>query len=70
MTLAREAFISTRKNTLITIYQFQNKEMLMVVNIHAINFRSLAWYQWELSRLHDLINGHEGPMILAGDFNC
>ena len=70
MTRAREAFISTRKNTLITIYQFQNKEMLMVVNIHAINFRSLAWYQWEFSRLYDLIKGHEGPMILAGDFNC
>ncbi len=70
MTRAREAFISTRKNTLITIYQFQNKEMLMVVNIHAINFRSLAWYQWEFSQLYDLIKGHEGPMILAGDFNC
>jgi len=70
MTRAREAFISTRKNTLITIYQFQDKELLMVVNIHAINFRSLAWYQWEFSRLYDLINNHEGPMILAGDFNC
>jgi endonuclease/exonuclease/phosphatase (EEP) superfamily protein YafD len=70
MTRAREAFVSTRKNTLITIYQFQNKEMLMVVNVHAINFRSLACYQWEFSQLYDLIKGHEGPMILAGDFNC
>ncbi len=70
MTRAREALISTRKNTLITIYRFKNKDLLMVVNIHAINFRSLAWYQWELSRLYDLINGHVGPMILAGDFNC
>lgn len=70
MTRAREAYISTRKNTLITIYRFKNKELLMVVNIHAINFRSLAWYQWELSRLYDLIKGHHGPMILAGDFNC
>jgi endonuclease/exonuclease/phosphatase (EEP) superfamily protein YafD len=70
MTLAREVFISTRKNTLITIYQFTDKELLMVVNIHAINFRSLAWYQWELARLYDIIKGHAGPMILAGDFNC
>jgi endonuclease/exonuclease/phosphatase (EEP) superfamily protein YafD len=70
MTRAREAYISTRKNTLITIYQFKNKDLLMVVNIHAINFRSLAWYQWELTRLYELIKGHQGPMILAGDFNC
>ncbi|MCP3942563.1 MAG: endonuclease/exonuclease/phosphatase family protein [Desulfobacteraceae bacterium] len=70
MTLAREAFISTRKNTLITIYRFDNNDPLMVVNVHAINFRSIAWYQWELSRLYDLIKGHTGPMILAGDFNC
>lgn len=70
MSRGREAYISTRKNTLITIYRFQNKELLMVVNIHAINFRSLAWYQWEFSRLFDLIQGHVGPMILAGDFNC
>jgi len=70
MTRAREAYISTRKNTLITIYRFKNNVLLMVVNIHAINFRSLAWYQWELSRLYDLIKGHRGPMVLAGDFNC
>ncbi|MCK5694992.1 MAG: endonuclease/exonuclease/phosphatase family protein [Desulfobacula sp.] len=70
MTLAREAMISTRKNTLITIYRFKDRTPFMVVNIHAINFRSLAWYQWELSRLYDLIKGHRGPMVLAGVFNC
>ena len=70
MTLAREAMISTRKNTLITIYRFKDRTLLMVVNIHAINFRSLAWYQWELSRLYELIKGHCGPMVIAGDFNC
>ncbi|MBU0970084.1 MAG: endonuclease/exonuclease/phosphatase family protein [Proteobacteria bacterium] len=70
MTRARETLISTRKNTLITLYRFKNKELLMVVNVHAINFKSLAWYQWELSQLYELIKGHCGPMILAGDFNC
>jgi endonuclease/exonuclease/phosphatase (EEP) superfamily protein YafD len=70
MTRVREAMIFTRKNTLITIYRFKAQAFLMVVNIHAINFRSLAWYQRELSRLYDLIKGHIGPLILAGDFNC
>lgn len=70
MTRAREVMVSTRKNTLITIYPFTNKDLIMVVNVHAINFRSLAWYQWELSQLHELIKGHHGPIILAGDLNC
>jgi len=70
MSLAREAFITTRKNTLVTIYPFKDQTLLMVVNIHAINFRSFAWYQWELSRLGSLIKLHRGPVVLAGDFNC
>ncbi|MBT3178674.1 MAG: endonuclease/exonuclease/phosphatase family protein [Desulfobacula sp.] len=70
MTKAREAFITTRKSTLITLYTFKDQSLLMVINIHAINFRSLACYKLELSRLHGLINLHKGPVILAGDFNC
>ncbi len=70
MTLAKEARIFTPKNTLVTLYRFKNKTPLMVVNIHAINFRSLAWYQWELNRLSALLKGYKGAMIVAGDFNC
>ncbi|WDP90286.1 MAG: endonuclease/exonuclease/phosphatase family protein [Desulfobacter sp.] len=70
MTLAKEPIIFTPKNALITIYRFKNKATLMVVNIHAINFRSLAWYQWELARLFDLLRAYRGAMIVAGDFNC
>ncbi len=70
MTFAKEARIFTPKNTLVTLYRFKNKAPLMVVNIHAINFRSLAWYQWELARLAALLKGYQGAMIVAGDFNC
>ena len=70
MTLAKEPLIFTPKNALITIYPFQNKETLMVVNLHAINFRSLSWYQWELNRLFELLKGHKGALVVAGDFNC
>lgn len=68
-TRTREPIISTPKSTLITIYRY-GESLLMVVNIHAINFRSLALYQWELSQLYNVIKGHKGPMVLAGDFNC
>lgn len=70
MTQAREPLIFTPKNSLITIYRFRNKETLMMVNLHAINFKSLAWYQWELARLFDLLRAYRGAMVLAGDFNC
>lgn len=70
MTLAREPLIFTPKNSLITIYRFQDRTPLMVVNLHAINFKSLAWYQWELGRLLDLLRSHSGAMVVAGDFNC
>ena len=70
MTLAREPFVFTPKSTLVTIYRFQRRPSLAVVNLHAINFRSLSWYKWEMSRLYELLKGHSGPMVLAGDFNC
>jgi endonuclease/exonuclease/phosphatase (EEP) superfamily protein YafD len=70
MTLAREPLVFTPKNTLLTLYRFQDNTPLMVVNLHAINFKSLSWYQWELARLSDLLKGHNGPMVVAGDFNC
>jgi endonuclease/exonuclease/phosphatase (EEP) superfamily protein YafD len=70
MTIAKEVFLYTRKTSLITIYRFKDKSPLMIVNVHAINFRSLSWYQLEFSRLYDLIKLHKGPTILAGDFNC
>ncbi len=70
LTYAKEPFILTPKNSLITIYRFRDNTGLAVVNIHAINFRSSAWYQWELARLAEVLKGYSGSMVLAGDFNC
>ena len=70
MTQAREPLIFTPKNALITLYRFKDNTPLMVVNLHAINFRSLAWYQWELARLFELLRGYAGMLVVAGDFNC
>jgi endonuclease/exonuclease/phosphatase (EEP) superfamily protein YafD len=69
-TNARELVLQTRKSSLVTIYRFIDKLPLMIVNIHAINFKALRWYHLEFSRLYDRIRQYKGPMIIAGDFNC
>lgn len=70
MSLARETLLATRKNILMTRYWLGTGDLLLVVNVHAVNFTSRAWYEWEFSRLLKTLQHHSGPMILAGDFNC
>jgi len=70
MSLARETMLTTRKNILMTRYWLGCGDLLLVVNVHAVNFTSRAWYEWEFARLLKTLQHHTGPMILAGDFNC
>jgi endonuclease/exonuclease/phosphatase (EEP) superfamily protein YafD len=70
MSLARETMVTTRKNILMTRYWLGSGDPLLVVNVHAVNFTSRAWYEWEFSRLLKTLLHHSGPLILAGDFNC
>lgn len=70
MSLARETMLATRKNVLMTRYWLASGDLLLVVNVHAMNFTSRAWYEWEFSRLVKTLQHHTGPMIVAGDFNC
>lgn len=70
MSLARETMLATRKNVLMTRYWLGSGDLLLVVNVHAMNFTSRAWYEWEFSRLVKTLQHHTGPMIVAGDFNC
>ncbi len=53
-----------------TRYWLETGELLLVVNVHAVNFTSRAWYEWEFSRLAKTLQHHTGPMVVAGDFNC
>ncbi|MBE2897872.1 endonuclease/exonuclease/phosphatase family protein [Pasteurellaceae bacterium 20609_3] len=43
---------------------------LLVINVHLVNFE---WnpknYEQQLKAMFDIINQHQGPIILAGDFN-
>jgi endonuclease/exonuclease/phosphatase (EEP) superfamily protein YafD len=45
-------------------------QTLAVANVHAINFTlSLDAYRAQFDDLADVLAGHDGPLVLAGDFN-
>jgi len=66
---AKESMFGTHKSILLTTYLFEDGRTLLMLNIHAINFRENRRYSKEMDRLMPLIEAHTGPMILAGDFN-
>jgi endonuclease/exonuclease/phosphatase (EEP) superfamily protein YafD len=46
------------------------RETLAVVNVHAINFSlSLGAFRAQFDAIGDALEGHEGPLIVAGDLN-
>lgn len=65
-----EPVSNTQKLLLVTHYPLRDEsETLMVLNMHAINFVSVKKYVEQLDQLDDALQQHEGPVILAGDFN-
>ena len=66
-----EPWLRTRKATSITEYGMTNtEETLLVVNIHAVNFAfGLRDFERQILQVQTVIASHEGPVILAGDFN-
>jgi endonuclease/exonuclease/phosphatase (EEP) superfamily protein YafD len=66
-----EPLLSLPKSTLISRYPIEGSaEMLLVGNIHAVNFSlGTAAFRSQLDRLAGMLDEHEGPMIVAGDFN-
>ena len=68
-TLSREVFIGPKKPYLFTYYSMNDGNRLLCLNLHAINFREHRRYGMELERLKEITDRHEGPIIVAGDFN-
>ncbi len=66
-----EPLIQVPKSTLVSYYAIEgSKDRLLVANIHAINFAiGVSAYRQQLEQLYHAIKYHEGPMIVAGDFN-
>lgn len=65
-----EPFTNTKKSVLATIYPLCIKDKsLLVVNAHIINFVLFNKYKAHIDQVFKLLEGHIGPIILAGDFN-
>ena len=65
----REPIVRSPKMSLITKYQLENGEELLVANIHAINFVTANKLSDQIQQVADVIKDHQGPAIFAGDFN-
>lgn len=65
----RESLIGPHKSLLLSTYTFEDGSELLILNVHAINFRENQRYHKELERFLNLMIDHKGPMIIAGDFN-
>lgn len=66
-----EPIIGLPKTSLINRYQITGAtEELLVVNIHGINMSlGIGAYQQQLDGLQNMVKKHDGPIIVAGDFN-
>lgn len=66
----REPLFSTPKAALLSEYALEGSDhTLLVINVHAINFRPAEHLSRQLAQLRAPIEAHVGPVILAGDFN-
>ena len=67
---AIEPWLRLPKSALLSEYRLSNGETLMVINIHAINFTlGTEDYKNQIEALSKEVEGHNGPLIVAGDFN-
>lgn len=67
----REPILRLAKSALVTVYPLPDSRLLMVVNIHAVNFSiGVDVYSKQLLPIGDQIARHSGPVIMAGDFNA
>ncbi len=67
----REPILRLSKSALVTVYPLPDGRLLMVVNIHAVNFSlGVDVYSKQLGPIGDQIGHHNGPVIMAGDFNA
>jgi len=66
-----EPWLGTPKATSVTKFAINDSvDTLMVINLHAINFTvGLEEFTAQIDALSPLLTSHQGPALLAGDFN-
>ena len=65
-----EPWIRFPKSGLISTYALSNGQKLMVANFHAVNFSiGLKDFICQLRTIFEILENHQGPIVLGGDFN-
>ena len=65
----RELGFVTHKSLILTRHPLAGEQQLLVANIHAINFVRHGHFYHEIAALKRQLLEHQGPLIVAGDFN-
>jgi endonuclease/exonuclease/phosphatase (EEP) superfamily protein YafD len=66
----REPWLRSFKTVQLSWYALSNQQRLLVVNIHSVNFTfGTKDYQQQIQAFRKIAESHQGPMIIAGDFN-
>lgn len=70
----QEPLSQTKKMLLATVYPMQTfdhrvEQSLLVVNTHLINFVAFNKFCAHLDQVFQTLEHHDGPILLAGDFN-
>lgn len=70
LTTHKESVINTHKASLISHLDIDGQKVV-IVNIHAINFKSNKVYEYEFEKIKELIDLAEKkyPILIVGDFN-
>ncbi|MFO7761094.1 MAG: endonuclease/exonuclease/phosphatase family protein [Thermodesulfobacteriota bacterium] len=67
---AEEPLVRLPKMAIGTVYQVEDRPAsLLVLNVHAINFVGIPKFKQQMLQLGEIISGHNGPVLLGGDFN-
>ncbi|MDA0678988.1 MAG: endonuclease/exonuclease/phosphatase family protein [Proteobacteria bacterium] len=66
-----EPWIRTPKATMITEYGLTGTDQtLLVINMHAVNFTiGTRIFEEQLRQARSVVDEHQGPILLSGDFN-
>ena len=67
----RELGVTAPKVSLVTEYPLPDGKNLLAVNVHLLNFEvwSLKKISHQLEDLKKIMAAHQGPIVMAGDFN-
>ena len=65
----REPILNSPKITGFSYYRIDAQRDLLVANLHGINFVGPDKFRNQLENVAEALAAHNGPIILAGDFN-